>query len=139
MADLGEREGQVVSVLTNRSMILEAFRRGWIDSVELADKLLLDAMADVGSARESIADPAEFAKLSLALAKVAQGAANMRTKAISTAEQPDKVAHGDTHNHLHLHGSDPSKMTDDELSDYINELRLRLAGPGVSGSGTSEA
>lgn len=82
----GEREGRAVSILTDRSLIVEAFRRGWIKSVEQAERILGEAIFDVEAARQSMHDPVEMAKLSNALARTAWGAVGVRTKAIQAAE-----------------------------------------------------
>ena len=137
------REGRSVSILENRALITQAFRDGWVKSVELAEDLLDDAIEDVSAAREAgEIDAIEMAKVSMALANIAQGAANMRTKAVQASESQPPKTDGATHNTqiniFNASQTDESlaKLSDDELAKRIRDARIDRDG---AGTGAAEA
>lgn len=129
--DPGKREGRTVGIVDDGALIVRAFREGWIDSIDLADDLLDDAIADVSAVRSTAHNPAVLAQMSMHLASVAQGAANMRTRAIQVALE-QATAKGATNNvQVNIYesssGEDLSKLSDDELDARIERARRAAA------------
>ena len=121
------REGRSVSILTDRRLIVRAFENGWIDDVEIAREIRDEAREDMKAYEAVNPPPDELLDRRMALAKIAQGAANMTAKAVSTADGAGQPREGDKH--IHFHGErDPRTMTDSELDAYIAEQRRRIEG-----------
>lgn len=124
--DLGEREGKVVSIITDPSMVLESFRRGWVGSLEEAQRQYDIAKRDTEEYCNTKITDEERAIARQNLAKLAMMLFAQHTRAVAEAHKQTKEDGGDTHNHLHLHGSDVRAMSSDERRAYIADLRRRI-------------
>lgn len=121
--DPGEREGREVSFAEDPALIVRAFKKGWIKSVELADQLLREAIEDTAAIR-GVCDPLDLVRASQGLAQIAQGAVNMRTRAIQVAE--GQQATGTTNNtqvNIDVRGND-AIVAELRKQFSVDELKL---------------